>query len=88
MEDLWHSRGGHLSPEARKVHVQAARGVRLHGTPRFTVSTARSCMPSRSSQDDRGSERLARIGLFDMPKGRLLVIKEDYSGKILPERHH
>jgi len=39
-------------------------------------------MPSRSSQDDRGSEPFARIGLFDMPKGRLIVVKEDYSGKI------
>jgi hypothetical protein len=91
-EELWHSRGGHLAPEALRALVYATRGVRLHGTARLrcehcAVTHAKQCISRRPRE--RAPRPYYRISwdLFDMPRGRigeqwLLIIKDDFSGKI------
>jgi hypothetical protein len=91
-EDLWHARGGHLGPEALRALVYAARGVRLHGTPRLkcedcAVTHATQVISRRPrTRSPRPYWRIA-WDLFDMPGGRLgeqwlLIIKDDYSGRL------
>jgi hypothetical protein len=91
-EILWHLQGGHLGPQALKALVTAVRGVRLYGTPRLqcehcAITHAKQVISRRPRE--RSPRPYWRIAwdLFDMPKDRggerwLLVIKDDYSGKI------
>jgi hypothetical protein len=92
-EALWHIRSGHLGPVALRALVLHARNVKIEGTARIecehcSKAHATKQVSKRSSQH-RSPRPFWRISwdLFDFPRGYdgaqwLLLIKDEYSGKI------
>jgi len=92
-EEKWHARAGHLGPEALRALVWSARNVRIEGTARLKcehcATTHTKQIISRRSSENRSPRPFWRImwDLFDFPLGYdgslwLLVIKDEYSGKL------
>lgn len=92
-ELTWHLRAGHLGREALRALVMNARNVRIHGNAPLrceSCALARATQViSRTPSENRAPRPFYRVSfdLFDFPKGQfgdrwLLVIKEEYSGKL------
>jgi hypothetical protein len=91
--DIWHARAGHLGPKALQALVHSARNVKINGISR---AQCESCSVAHAAQviSHRSPERKSprpffRIhwDLFDYPNAYngakwLLVIKDEYSGKL------
>lgn len=93
--DIWHLRSGHLGPKALEAMVKNTRNVRISGIPRKACTTCAIThakkVIARGSSDNVSPRPFWRVqwDLFDFPSGVamdgsswLLVIKDEYSGKL------
>ena len=94
-EDLWHARAGHLGAEALRALVHNARNVKIKGTARVKCEscalTHAGQQISRRTSENRSTRPFWRVSwdIFDFPTSFdgmnwLLVIKDEYSGKLFP----
>jgi hypothetical protein len=92
-ENIWHLRAGHLGPKALEALVYTVRNVYIKGVPRLQCkdcATTHAKQVISKRQPERKSPRpfyRCAWDLFDYELGYngaswLLVIKEEYSGKL------
>jgi hypothetical protein len=94
-EEVWHARAGHLGPWALQALVKNCRNVIIKGTARVKcehcAQTHAAKVISRRQSEHRSARPFYRVSwdLFDFEEAFngsswMLMIKDEYSGKLYP----